>query len=559
MLRIPVFIIVAILTPALAAQEHTHPPAQRIGTVRFATSCSAAAQPSFTRAVALLHSFEFLQAVDGFNAALKADPKCAIAYWGLALSAWGNPFAAGVKPDAQLQRGLDAIRLGRAIDVKTDRELGYLMAASQLFDNFHAIDQRTRVLAYRDAMAELSARYPGDSEASIFYALALAFSADPADKTYASQLKAGAILEKLEATQPDHPGLAHYVIHSYDVPALAPRALEAARRYAKIAPSEPHALHMPSHTFTRVGDWQSSIDTNIASAAAARREGSTAEELHASDYLMYAYLQTGQDRAAQRLLQALPGMAARFDPNSLASAAPPAAGYFAIAALPARYALERGDWKAAARLEVHHTPFPFTDAITYFARALGGARAGDTEVSKSAIAALLQIRDQLTQQNEKYWSEQVEIQRQVASAWLALADGRSEDALLGMREAVEREDATEKNAITPGPMAPARELLGELLLELHEPAQAVREFDKTLRSEPNRFRTLAGAARAAAAAGDRAASQRYDSQLVKVCTRADQPGRPELADARRVTARSRWGRHRSSAVVLSCLAFLPTV
>ena len=539
MLRMPVFILVAILTPALAAQEHTHPPAQKLGTVRFATSCSAAAQSSVTRAVALTHSFAFPQAVDGFNAALTADPKCAIAYWGLALSAWGNPFAAGIKPTAQLQRGLDATRRGRAIDARTDRELGYLLAAAQLFDNFHAIDQRTRVLAYRDAMARLSARYPDDSEASIFYALALAFSADPADKTYANQLSAGAILEKLEASQPDHPGLAHYIIHSYDVPALAPRALDAARRYAKIAPSAPHALHMPSHTFTRVGDWQASINTNIASAAAARREGSTAEELHASDYLMYAYLQAGQDRAAQRLLKALPDIAARFDPNRLGAGAPPAAGYFAIAALSARYALERGDWKAATRLEVQQTPFPYTDAITYFARALGGARVGETEVSKSAIAALLQIRDQLAQQNEHYWSEQVEIQQRVASAWLALAEGRSDDALLGMRAAAEREDATEKSAITPGPIAPARELLGELLLELHEPAQAVSEFEKTLRSEPNRFRSVAGAARAAAAAGDRAASQRYYRRLVLIGTRADQPGRPELADARRATARSR--------------------
>jgi hypothetical protein len=296
---------------------------------------------------------------------------------------------------------------------------------------------------------------------------------------------------------------------------------------------------MPSHTFTRVGDWEASINANIASAAAARRRGSTAEELHASDYLMYAYLQTGQDRAAQRLLGTLADIAARFDPTILGSGAPPAAGYYAIAALPARYALERGDWKEAARLEAHDTPFPFTDAITYFVRAMGGARSGDTEVAKSAIAALLKIRDRLTQQNEEYWSEQVEIQRRIASAWLVLAEGRSDAAALEMREAADREDATEKNAMTPGPMAPARELLGELLLELHEPAQAEREFDKTLRNEPNRFRALVGAARAAAAAGDRSAAQRYYSQLVKVCARADQPGRPELSDARRMTARSR--------------------
>jgi hypothetical protein len=224
MRRMAVFLSVAILTRAIAAHEHTHPPAQILGTVRLATSCSAAARTSFTRAVALLHSFVFPQAVDGFNAALKADPKCVIAYWGLALSAWGNPFAAGIKPDAQLQRGIDATRLGRAIDARTDREREYLVAVPQLFENVHAIDQRTRVLAYRDAMARLSARYPDDSEASIFYALALVFSADPADKTYANQLRAGAILEKLEASHPDHRGLAHYIIHSYDVRARGPRA-----------------------------------------------------------------------------------------------------------------------------------------------------------------------------------------------------------------------------------------------------------------------------------------------------------------------------------------------
>ena len=296
MTRLSAVVAIALLTVTVAAQEHAHPapPAGRLGTVRFTTSCSAAAQPTFIRGVALLHSFAFAEATDAFNRAATIDPGCAMAPGVSPPCAWGNPFAAGNKASAQLQRGLDAIERAKTIGARTEREQQYVLAASRLFENFRTVDQRTRALAYRDAMATLAARYPEDSEASIFYALALAFCADPTDKTYADQLKAGAILEKLVPGQPDHPGLAHYIIHVYDVPALAPRALEAARRYAKIAPAASHALHMPSHTFTRLGLWQDSIDTNMASAASARREGSTAEELHASDYLMYAYLQTGR-------------------------------------------------------------------------------------------------------------------------------------------------------------------------------------------------------------------------------------------------------------------------
>jgi tetratricopeptide (TPR) repeat protein len=386
-------------------------------------------------------------------------------------------------------------------------------------------------------MAAMASRYPGDSEASIFYALALAISADPNDKTYANQLKAGAILERLTAGQPDHPGLAHYIIHSYDVPALASRALGAARSYAGIAPEAPHALHMPSHTFTRVGDWQESITTNVASAAAARREGSTAEELHASDYMVYAYLQTGQDRAARRVLAALPEIRRRFNPDAVGGGAPPAAGFFALAAVPARYALERGAWKDAMRLEVRQSPFPYIDAMTHFARALGAARAGDTAIPKAAIAELQRLREQLTQARETYWTEQVEIQRRGAAAWLAFAEGRKGDAVVEMRAAADLEDATEKNAITPGPLAPARELLGEMLLDMNQPAAALKEFERTLAKEPNRFRALAGAARASSAIGDRDAARKYYGQLLTVASRADRSARPELAEARRISAR----------------------
>ena len=501
--------------------------------MRFATSCNAMAQPKFNRAVALLHSFGFAPAIDGFNDALKSDPKCAIAYWGIALSDWGNPFAAGLRPVAQLERGAESIRLARTTGTPTERELGYINAAGHLYDNFQTVDQPTRMLAYRDAMAELSMRQPADTEAAIFYALSLAISAPPADKTYASLLKAGAILEKLFAAQPDHPGLAHYIIHAYDVPSLASRALVAARRYSVIAPEEAHALHMPSHTYTRVGLWQKSIDANVASAAIARRDGWGAEELHASDYRVYAYLQTGQDKAAKQLMDALPEIAKRFDPKSNGSAAPPAAGFYALAVIPVRYALERGDWKSAMNLELRPSPFAPADATTHFARAIGAGQIGDTVAAKASIEALQQIHGKLVAAKESYWAEQVEIQRMGASAWLAYAQHRKDDALSIMRSAADREDATEKNAITPGPIAPARELLGVMLLQFHEPRLAQKEFEATLLKEPNRFRSVAGAAESAAAAGDRAAARRYYAQLISISARADKPGRPELAQALR--------------------------
>jgi hypothetical protein len=539
------FAVVFALAAAAAAQDHQHaaPGAEKLGTVHFATSCSAAAQPSFDRAVALLHSFEFGRAIAGFDATLKTDPDCGISYWGIALSRWSNPFAAGAKPAAALQQGRAAIERAKAAPPKTAREAAYVDAASKLYADFEHTPQSARVLAYRDAMAALAARYPDDTEAAIFYALSLAFAADPADKTYANQNKAGEILQKLFEKQPDHPGLAHYIIHTYDVPPLADHALEAARRYAAIAPAAPHALHMPSHTFTRVGYWQESIDTNIAAAEAAKRESSTGEELHASDYQTYAYLQTGQDRAALRVRDSVPEIFGRFKTTTqVAGAAPPLASYFAAAAIPARYALERGDWKAAVALEPQETAFPHTEAMTYFARALGAARLGDAATIRTSIAALEKCRDRLAQAKESYWADQVDIQRRGAAAWLALVEGRKQDALNEMRAAAEREDATEKNAVTPGPLAPARELLGEMLLQMNQPAQALKEFEAVQKKEPNRFRAIAGAAKAAAASGDRAAARKYYEQLVKICAKGDTPGRPELQEARRAVGNRATGR-----------------
>lgn len=515
-----------------SAQEHRHGNSEKLGTVHFATSCSDAAQKEFDRAVALLHSFQFSRAIEGFKAVLGKDATCGIAYWGIALADWSNPFAPGMKDQSQLQAGQESLERGTTVSAKSERERAYLAAAGKLYSDYGSTPQRTRLIAYRDAMGEVAAKYPEDHEAQIFYALAIAGSEDPADKTYAGRLKAGAILEKLFEEEPTHPGLAHYIIHTYDVPALAERGLVAARRYSEIAPDAPHALHMPSHTFTRTGNWQESIESNVAAAAAARREGQTAEELHASDYEVYAYLQTGQDKAAQRILDSLPEIASRFDPKVvLSGAAGPATGYFALAAIPARYALERQQWKQAEQLAARETPFPYTEAMTWFARGLGAAHLERSQAARESAAELKRIRERLLKAGENYWAQQVEIQELEIEAWAALAGGKKEEALQRMKAAAELEDKTEKSAVTPGPLAPARELLGDMLLEMKQPAQALEQFEATLTKEPGRFRALYGAAHAAQLSGNAEVSQRYFGELLKVCEHADKPGRPELLDA----------------------------
>ena len=519
-------------------QEHQHG-SEKLGTVHFATSCNETAQKEFNRAVALLHSFQFSRAIEGFNAVLGEDATCGIAYWGIALSDWSNPFAAGMKDKSQMQAGLESAERGKTVGAKTERERAYIAAVGKLYNDYGNTPQLARLIAYRDAMGEVAAKYPEDHEAEIFYALAIAASEDPADKTYAGRLKAGAILEKLFEQEPTHPGLAHYIIHTYDVPELAEKALVAARRYSQIAPDAPHALHMPSHTFTRTGYWQESIDRNIAAAAAARREGQTAEELHATDYEIYAYLQTGQDEAARRIVNSLPEIAARFNSAAvIGGAGGPSAGYFALAAIPARYALERRDWKQAAQLAVRDTAFPYTDAITWFARGMGAARLGQVAPVNESAAALQQIREQLSKASENYWALQVKIQEIEVRAWAAFADGKKEDALRLMKTAAELEDGTEKSAVTPGPLAPARELSGEMLLEMHEPARALEQFEATLKKEPGRFRALYGAAHAAQLSGNRDASEKYYREMLRVCSHADKPGRSELVEAERATSQN---------------------
>ncbi|HWC18593.1 MAG TPA: tetratricopeptide repeat protein [Terriglobales bacterium] len=524
--------VIVLLAAGCVAQEHQHGRNERLGSVHFVTGCSAEAQKEFDRAVALLHSFQFNHAIQGFNAALKRDPSCAMAHWGIALSQWSNPFAAGLKDTSQLEAGRQSAERGKAATAKSERERAYIAAVAKLYSNFELTPQKARLVAYRDAMEDLASRYPDDREAQIFYALALAAAEEPTDKNYAARLKAGGILEKLFRDEPNHPGLAHYIIHTYDVPPLAGKALVAARRYSDIAPDAPHALHMPSHTFTRVGYWQDSIDANRAAAAASRRVGQTAEELHASDYLVYAYLQIAQDEAARKVLQALPEIASRFDPKIVVSgAAGPDTGYFALAAIPARFAVERRDWQRAAELEPHETPFPYTEAMTWFARGMAAARLHDLPKAQASIAALQEIRARLEKANQSYWAEQAEIQGLEVNAWSLFAEGRKELALTMITSAAEMEDNTEKLAITPGPLAPAREMMGEMLLELKQPTQALEQFEATLKQEPNRFRALYGAGRAAQLSGKMEASRKYFAELLRICEHADKPRRDEILAA----------------------------
>jgi len=535
--RIFCFSFIALAYASGTAQEHEHNSAVRLGTVHFSTSCGQAAQKEFDRAVALLHSFQFNRAIQAFQSAQKVDSTCAIAYWGIALSQWSNPFAAGLKDKSQLDAGRASVETARSTGTPTLRERAYIDAVANLYRDFETTAQRSRLIAYRDAMSEVAAKYPDDHEAQIFYALAIAASEDPADKTYAGRLKAGAILEKLFKEEPDHPGLAHYIIHTYDVPPLAARALDAARRYSEIAPDAPHALHMPSHTFTRTGYWQESINTNIAAAAAARREGQTAEELHATDYEVYAYLQTGQDEAARKIVNSLAEIESRFDPKTVISGAGgPPAGYFALSAIPARYALERGDWKQASQLSVRETPVPYTEAMTWFARGLGSARLGQAKAASDAATSLRKIHHQLVKAAENYWALQVDIEEREVEAWAKMAEGNQEDALQRMEAAAKLEDGTEKSAISPGPLAPARELLGEMLLAAHQPDAALTQFEATLKKEPGRFRTLYGAAEAAQRAGRSSDRRNYFRELLSVCQRADRPGRPEFQEAEKAVA-----------------------
>jgi tetratricopeptide (TPR) repeat protein len=516
---------------ASAQHEHAEPGADHVGSdsVSFMTSCEPALRQDFNRAVALLHSFWFAQAIAAFDGVSAKDPSCAIAHWGVALSRWGNPFA-GLRSPQQIELGRAAIQ--RALDTgsPTPRERAYIAAAAELFTSGDSSTQRARTVAYEQGMERVVREFPGDMEARIFYALAVNQTALPSDKKYVQQLKAAAILEPLFKEHPKHPGLAHYIIHAYDHPPLAEKALDAARSYASLAPSVPHALHMPSHTFTRVGLWKESIETNRRSAEAAHKENATAEELHAMDYLAYAYLQTAKDRDARRVVDDSRAAFKRLDVNAAGAAAPGVAGVYATAAIPARYALERGAWAEAASLPVRKSTFPHTDAIAHFARALGAARSGHPNAAAADVEALASLRDALKTMQDVYWAEQVDIQRQIAIAWITFAEGDKARGIELLRAAAAAEDATDKSAVSPGPLAPARELLGYMLLEAERPAEALVEFEATIKKEPNRFRGLYGGARAAEAAGQRARAIALYRLLLQVASEPD-TNRPELQHA----------------------------
>ena len=525
-------VCLTLAASALAQHEHEHPAGDvgRLGKVNFPISCDPAVQPQFNSAVAMLHSFWYEKASDTFAAVAQNDPKCGMAYWGIAMTHYHQIWEA--TGPADLKAGMSAMEQAETAGAKTQREQDYIAAIGTFYKDNDRLDHRTRALAYEKAMEQLQARYRDDSEAAVFCALALVATAPPADKTYVNQRKAGAILERIFVEQPEHPGVAHYIIHAYDYPPLAERALEAARRYAKIAPDSPHALHMPSHIFTRLGLWQESIDSNLASAASAVKNNSPGNELHAKDYMIYAYLQGAQDREAKKALEASPPGRSN-DPQYMN-------WLYATGTSPARYAVERHRWAEAAALPVPTNTFPrerysWTEANLHFARALGASHTGDVEAAQKDLRQLAAIREILTQENNKYWADQVDIQREIATAWITLAEGKREQALQQMRSAADHEDSTDKHNVTPGVILPARELLGEMLLELNQPAQAIVEFEATLRAAPNRFNAVAGAARAAKLSGDDAKAKAYYAKLLSMCEHAD-GDRPDLQEGRSLLA-----------------------
>ena len=517
----------------LAQHDHPAGDAGKLGKVNFPVSCNPAVQAQFSAALAMLHSFWYEKASDTFAAVAEKDQACGMAYWGMAMTRyhqiWSPP------GPADLKAGVSLVEKAKAAGARTQRERDYIAALDTFYKDSDKLDHRTRVLAYEKAMEELEARYPEDREAAAFYALALlatSLTTVPQDKTYAREKKAGAILEQIFAEQPEHPGMAHYLIHAYDYPPLAERGLGAARRYAKIAPDSPHALHMPSHIFTRLGLWQESIDSNLASAASAVKNNAPGNELHAKDYLIYAYLQGGQDREAKKALEAPP--AGRPDDPQYMN------WLYATGTSSARYAVERHHWAEAAALTVPASTFPrerysWTEANLHFARALGASHTGDVEAARKDLQRLAEIGEILNQENSKYWADQLAIQYEVAAAWITLAEGKREEALRQMRSAADHEDKTDKHNVTPGVILPARELLGEMLLELKQPAPALMEFEATLRTAPNRFNALSGAGRAASLSGDNQKAKTYYAKLLAICDHAD-GDRPELRDARTLVA-----------------------
>lgn len=489
---------------------------EKYGEVHFPISCTPAAQEQFERGVAMLHSYWFTEGGKVFTAIQQQDPGCAVAYWGLAVNLLGNTLSAP-PPLKDLQAGAEAIEKARAIGAKTQRERDWIEALSAYYRDHDKVSVDARLLAYEKAMERLAQRYPDDYEAQVYFALTLQASASKTDMTYANQLKSAAILERLFVQNPQHPGVSHYLIHAYDYPPLAEKGLAAARRYAGIAPAVPHARHMPSHIYSMLGLWEESIASNASSLEI------QPDYYHATDFTVYAHLQLAQDAKARALVEA--HSAVRREDLLLLHVST------ALQAIPARYMLERADWAGAAALPVVSSKRPQADSLTRFTRGLGMARSGDLAGAKREIEAIQALRSALEKSNQSYWAERSEEQMLAVSAWVAHAEGARDQALKFMRAAADREDGSVKHVAMENRLFPMHELLGYLLLELKEPAQALQAFEASLKATPNRLRGFYGAGRAAELSGDREKAGSLYAKLVALCNHADSE-RPELVEAK---------------------------
>lgn len=523
--HLPLVVALALQAPVQAHEADSE--VGQLGKVLFPTSCDAKVQATFERAVSMLHSFWYSAGEKAFREVLAADPQCAIATWGIASILMSNPLAGQGATPKGAEQAQAAIDQGRRIGAKTERERDYIEAVAAYYRDFATRPERERQAARAKAYEALAQRHKSDDEAQIFFALYLAGTQTQADQTYASYLKAAGILENQFKKYPEHPGVAHYLIHSYDAPPIAEKGLSAARRYAGIAPAAPHALHMPSHIFTRVGSWQESAATNVRSMQAARAGNEPNEAYHAADYMVYAYLQLSRDAEARRAIDE----AMKVNPVTTNFVGP-----YAVAAMPARYAFERGAWQEGAKLQPAGSAYPFVEAITYFARSVAAARIGDVGAARKDSEQLEALQKALLAAKNNYWATEVEIQRLAAAGWIALAEQKAEDALKFMRAAADLEDRNEKHIVTPARVVPSRELLAEMLLELKQGGPALKEFEASQKREPNRFRNYYGAARAAEMVGDRAKAASYYQRLLALAKDGD-TARPELISAKQYAQR----------------------
>jgi hypothetical protein len=514
--------------PSARAQE------EKFGEVNFPISCSAETQTQFNRAVAMLHSFFFPETVKAFTALATQEPSCAMAFWGIAISQRPNPLVAPF-PAELMKNGWQAIQAGRAAGAKTPRENDWIEALALYFKDYDKVDLRTRTLAYESAMAQLAERYPDDDEAAIFYALALNEAVDLNDKTYTKQFRAAAILQRIETKQPNHPGIPHYIIHSYDFAPICQQGLPAAQRYAELAPAAPHALHMPSHTFSMLGMWDESIAANIKTIAASQEyaaknnlDGTYAAAPHSYDFMQYAYLQLGQDGKARAVMEEVGAIRKVFRPILGSETG--------MAAVPARYMLERQDWRGAADLQMPTAVnAPPARAIIHFARALGAARSRDLAAAQAEIDKLSELKVALENTKQPYWAGQVEVQILASQAWLAHSRGDRAEAARLMRDAASLEDGSEKHVAMENRLYPMRELLADLLMEQGQGAEALNEYEASLKTAPERLRGFYGAARAAEATGDKEKSVGYFRKLARLTRNAD-TDRADIREARAFTA-----------------------